>query len=123
MNDMLDKELENQLEEDITKENEIEEEDRVYTSEEVLSIIDEIMPKVELNIEKLHNLELDVEEFKRGLKDASYIAGQYSALRSVGLGEDFAYNILLNESTSRGNLELGKVNSKQQVIQNETQQI
>lgn len=122
MSDILDKELENQIEEEIVEDIEIDE-DRVYTSEEVISIIDEIMPKVELNTEKLNNLELDIDEFRRGLKDASYMAGQYSALRSVGLSEEFAYNVVLNESTSRGNLDLGKVTAKQQTIHNEMNQI
>jgi len=117
MSELLDKELENQIEEDM------ELEDRTYTSEEVVSIIEEIIPRVELDTEKLNDLELDINEFKRGIKDASFIAGQYSALRSVGLSEEFAYNIVLNESTSRGNLELGKVNSKQQIVNAETQQI
>jgi|GEM_PF-6655567 len=120
MSEILDKELENQIEEDVLEPCL---EDRVYTSEEVVSIVEEIMPKVELNTELLNDLELDIDEFKRGIKDASFMAGQYSALRSVGLGEEFAYNIILNESTSRGNLELGKINSKQQTVQTEMNQI
>lgn len=115
------KELGNEYEEleykcdcDECEEEDIEQE--LFTKEELIEIIEEIKPKVMLNIESLNNLELDMDEFKRGIKESSYMCGQFIALTNVGMDKDMAYNVVLNESTARANLEMAEVQQPQNAL-------
>lgn len=106
----------------ILNENELEEseviEDRTFTEDEVCEIIEEIMPKVQLDVSDLADANIDIEECKRGIKETSFMCGQFVALMSVGLTKEQAYNIVLNESTGRINVEQSKY-QQLQAMQNQ----
>lgn len=99
------------MEENI-KELEVNEE-TLYSEDDVLNIIDELTPRVEMDLDNIKEIVLDTEEYKKGIKNGSYMAGQFVALMGVGFTKDQAYNIVLNESTCRSNLEQSK---NQQVL-------
>ena len=61
----------------------------------------------EINLDNGRISELD--SFQKGVEKASFYAGFYSCLVNCGLSTQDAYELTLNESTSRNNLKLQKV--------------
>ena len=61
----------------------------------------------EINLDNSRISELD--SFQKGVEKASFYAGFYSCLVNCGLSTQDAYELTLNESTSRNNLKLQKV--------------
>lgn len=55
---------------------------------------------IQLNLENILNTQLDKVQFNKGLQIGSYYAGMYTALKNVGMSEDNAYNLVLNQNTS-----------------------
>lgn len=110
----MNKELENELLEN--------EEQELYTQEEIAEIIGNILPEVLLDTEELNNKTIDSKEFEKGIKSVSEICGQYSALRSVGVDNNSAIDIIMNimnveynketnKQTCENNLEVAKEQS------------
>jgi len=81
---MEDKEL-NQVEENESEEQEY------YTKDEVLDIIEEITPKIKINVDDLDCFKLNEDEFENGLRDISYVCGQFIGLISVGVANVDAF--------------------------------
>jgi len=109
--------------EELNKVEEIEpnqpmEEQEYYSKDEVLDIIEEITPRIEINTDELNGFELDEDIFKKGLKDISFACGQFIGLVSVGVNNADAFQYILNESTGRMNLEATKI---KQDIQDDSQ--
>jgi phosphorylcholine metabolism protein LicD len=85
---------------------------------------------LELDISNLDGIQYDNDEFAKGIKETSFIAGQITALLNVGLTSAQAIDFLINEKTILHNLSLAKVNnktsievSKNQALQIQNQQL
>jgi hypothetical protein len=99
------------MNEELNQELEIDEVEgkEFYSQDEVLDIIDQITPKIEIDNEELNGLKLDLKVFKDGLKDISFACGQYVGLMSVGVSAVDAFQYILNESTGKSNKDVTKV--------------
>ena len=104
------------------EENGIEEQE-YYSKDEVLDIIEEITPRIEINTELFNGFELDEDMFKEGLKNISFYCGQFIGLVSVGVNNQDAFQFILNESTGRSNVTTTKEQTIQTQIQQEQNQI
>ena len=58
--------------------------------------LEQIILGVELDTEELQGAKYDEAEFKKGLKEYSYIAGAYVALSNAGISMVEAMNYILN---------------------------
>lgn len=99
-------------------------EQELYTIDEVVALIDETTPKVEVDTEECQGASLDVKEFTKGIVDVSRICGKFSALKSVGMTnaeaidiivnqDNVEFNLKLNSDTGKANVEVAKAQSLQ----------
>lgn len=99
--------------EELNQVDEIEEvgsqEQEYFTQDEVYDIIEQVTPKVEINVDKVQGLELNSQEFKAGIDSISFLCGQYSALRSVGIDSSSAIDIIVNERNIEFNLQINEM--------------
>jgi hypothetical protein len=79
-----------------------------------------------VDIEECQEENLDLSEYKRGLKDASYVCGLYNAMVNSGISIQFTQEYLMNKINADYNVEMTKLNcntsiecSKNQVIVSE----
>lgn len=112
---MLKELLENKNKDEIIKEekNLIEEEDfslENLSKDELINIIEELTYKRMLNTGNVEGISMDEKSFEKGVVEGSFYAGIFQALVSSGMEMEEAYNITLNISTSKGNLETAKAN-------------
>jgi hypothetical protein len=119
--------------EELNQVDEIEEvesqEQEYFTQDEVYDIIEQVTPKVEINVDEVQGLELNSQEFQAGIDSISFLCGQYSALRSVGIDSSSAIDIIVNERNIEFNLQINQMtctsNEKtakiQQTIQEQNQ--
>lgn len=104
--DELAKDFENEhleLEEDNTSLDDL-------SKEELIQIIDDLMNTKMLNTGNVDGMAINEKSFEKGVEEGSFYAGIYQALTSCGMAMGDAYNLTLNISTSKGNLETAKVN-------------
>ena len=87
-----------------------------YSKEELVEIVKRLAEIPALSTESLNDLSYDDENLKEGIKVGSRIAGIYLALVSAGMDEEQAYQLCINESTSKNNVDCAKINSVQQQI-------
>ena len=107
----------------------VEQEQEYFTQDEVYDIIEQVTPKVEVNVDEVQGLELNSQEFQAGIDSISFLCGQYSALRSVGIDSSSAIDIIVNERNIEFNLQINEMtctsNEKtakiQQTIQEQNQ--
>lgn len=57
----------------------------------------------------------DLDEFKRGLKETSYLAGKITAILNAGLSESSALDLILSMETVKHNIEVAKLNKEMNV--------
>lgn len=80
---------------------------------------DEDLPYISPILISTENLvdiaEYDVEEFKRGLKDISYLAGKLTGLINAGLDMETVLTIISNEQNIQHNIEVAKINGEYNV--------
>lgn len=108
---------------------EVEQEQEYFTQDEVYDIIEQVTPKIEVNVDEVQGLELNSQEFQAGIDSISFLCGQYSALRSVGIDSSSAIDIIVNERNIEFNLQINEMtctsNEKtakiQQAIQEQNQ--
>lgn len=88
---MEDKELMTEIEKTV--------EEELYTESDVLDIVQGFINPIEVDLENIQGSKLDDEQFKAGLREASFVCGIASALKSVGFdnAQVFEY-ILLREN-------------------------
>lgn len=79
-----------------------------YTPDEVMDIIEKIVPQVVLEVDNLDGLELDRKEFNKGLAEMSKTCGKVTALLTIGFTVDMALDYLLN---------IEKIHSDSQVVE------
>ena len=104
--DELAKDFENEhleLEEDNTSLDDL-------SKEELIQIIDGLMNTKMLNTGNVDRMAINEKSFEKGVEEGSFYVGIYQALTSCGMAMGDAYNLTLNISTSKGNLETAKVN-------------
>jgi hypothetical protein len=80
------------------------------------SDIDDKLPPIEIDFD-----DYDIDEFQRGLNDASYLAGKVTALLNCGLSEGFILDYLLNQETIKHNLETARINKDMNVEMSKNQ--
>jgi hypothetical protein len=68
------------------------------------------LPPIVLEVEQY-----DLDEFQRGIKDASYLAGTITAILNAGVSEGFVLDYLLNKETIKHNLETARINKDMNV--------
>ncbi|MGL4452324.1 MAG: hypothetical protein ACRCX8_18895 [Sarcina sp.] len=78
-------------------------EDGLYTSEQMLSVIDSLSEKIEVDLDELQGTTLDVEAFDRGVASVSEFCGKFVGLISVGISKEDAFTLLLNRETCEHN--------------------
>jgi len=69
---------------------------------------------LEINMDGLSeniNIQLDNEEFIKGLKDVSYACGMYTGLINTGFSIDDAIEIILGKMNIEHNIEIAKISA------------
>jgi hypothetical protein len=77
--------------------------------EELLSGSDKLQP-IELDLD-----EFDAEDFQRGIKDTSYIAGVITAFLNTGVSESFVLDYLLSKDSIDHNIKVAEINKSMNV--------
>lgn len=75
-----------------------------------LMSVPEQLPPIEIDVEDYNQ-----EEFQRGIKDSSYLAGQITALLNAGVSEGFVLDFLLNQATIDHNIKAAEVNKEMNI--------
>ena len=88
---------------------EVEQEQEYFSQEEVYDIIEQVTPKVEVNVDEVQGLELNSQEFQAGIDKVSRTCGMISALASVGLTKDQIMDYVINEQNIEFNLKLNQM--------------
>ena len=57
----------------------------------------------------------DIEEFERGIKETSHLAGVITAMLNVGVSENFVLDYLLSQATIKHNLKTAELNKEMNV--------
>lgn len=78
--------------------------------QELIGGSDDKLPLIEIDME-----DYKIEEFQRGIHDASYISGYIVALLNTGLSEGALMEFLLNQETIKHNLETARINKEMNV--------
>ena len=77
--------------------------------EELIETVYSLLSTKEKEIDLDNSVIADSASFQKGIKKASFYAGFYSCLVNCGLSTQDAFELMLNESTSRNNLKLQKL--------------
>ena len=80
-------------------------------------------PVVDINLDSVDGSPIDAKLFKQGIKDVSRLAGQFSALRSVGMSEQAIIEVILNTQVIDFNEKALDKNLKIAEIQKESNEI
>ena len=105
-------------------------EEELYTQEDIAQLLDEVLPKVVCNTNDLQDFQLNGKMFQKGANSVSEICGQYSALTNVGIDKSSAIDIIMNiqniefnKIVNTENCNSNKETAKLQNIQIQSQQI
>ena len=79
------------------------------SKEQLIDTIYSLLNSKEKEIELDNSIIADSASFQKGVEKASFYAGFYRCLVNCGISTQDAYELTLNESTSRNNLKLQKV--------------
>ena len=88
---------------------EVEQEQEYFTQDEVYDIIEQVTPKIEVNVEGVKKLEINSQEFQAGIDKVSRTCGMISALASVGLNKDQIMDYVINEQNIEFNLQINEM--------------
>ena len=80
-------------------------------------------PVVNIDLDSVDGSPIDTKLFKQGVKDVSRLAGQFSALRSVGMSEQAIIEVILNTQVIDFNEKALDKNLKIAEIQKESNEI
>lgn len=88
-------------------------------NEQILEIDPEQLQEFMSGSDKLPPIEIPLEwydeEFHKGIKDTSYLAGVITALLNTGVDQGFVLDYLLNKETVKHNIEVAKINKEMNV--------
>ena len=86
---------------------------RVIKETEELSMVEEPTKFIPVETEHLEGVGIDTEKFDKGVDDVSRICGQFSALKSVGMSDKDAMEVItnllsiqINKDTIEGNVRI-----------------
>ena len=89
---------------------------RVIKESEELSIVEEPTKFIPVETEHLEGIGIDTEKFDKGVDDVSRICGQFSALKSVGMSDKDAMEVItnlitiqINNDTIEGNVRVANL--------------
>ena len=109
---------------------EYDDEEELYTQEDIAQLLDEVLPKVVCNTNELQDFKLNEKMFQNGVSSVSGICGQYSALTNVGVDKSSAIDIIMNiqniefnKIVNTENCTTNKETAKLQSVQIQSQQI
>ena len=80
-------------------------------------------PVVDIDLDDVDGSPIDTKLFRQGIKDVSRLAGQFSALRSVGMSEQAIIEVILNTQVIDFNEKALDKNLKIAEIQKESNEI
>ena len=96
---------------------------RVIKESEELSMAEESTKFIPVETEHLEGIGIDTEKFDKGVDDVSRICGQFSALKSVGMSDKDAMEIItnlitiqINNDTIEGNIRVANIQDVQSRI-------
>ena len=89
---------------------------RVIKESEELSMVEEPTKFIPVETEHLEGIGIDTEKFDKGVDDVSRICGQFSALKSVGMSDKDAMEVItnlitiqINNDTIEGNVRVANL--------------
>jgi hypothetical protein len=89
-------------------------------SEKILEIDSEQLEQFMNGSETLPPIEIPLEwyesdEFHKGIKDTSYLAGVITAILNTGVDQSFVLDYLLNKETIKHNIEVANINKEMNI--------
>ena len=100
---------ENELIQEEIEDKTIEEMSQEELVEVVYQLMDMKEKEIEVNMDDVQGLSINVQEYQAGIDSISFLVGQYSALKSVGIDSTSAIDVILNERNIEYNLELNRM--------------
>lgn len=100
---------------DSNKQDQIEELKEIETDEKEPLYF---LPPLEITTDNLAedvNIQLDKDEFIRGLKDASYVCGMYTALVNCGISLDDAVVYIFNRMNIDNNIKISEISANSSI--------
>ena len=91
--------------------------------EELIETVYSLLSTKEKEIELDNSIIADSASFQKGVEKASFYAGFYSCLVNCGISIQDAFELTLNESTSRNNLKLQKLVNEGNIAISDLQKI
>ena len=100
---------ENELSQEELEDKTIEE----MTQEELVEVVYQLMDmkdkEIEVDKENVQGLSINLQEYQSGMDSISFLIGQYSALKSVGIDSTSAIDIIINERNIEYNLDINRM--------------
>ena len=109
------KDCENKINENEELEQEnvsLEDMDKEQLLDIVYSLLEQKDKEIDINVDNLDGITIDKNEFKKGIKQYSAIAGAFTVLNSVGYPKDLIHEMILNERTIYHNQQLQQMNNE-----------
>ena len=99
--------------EELEQENmSLEDMDKEQLLDIVYSLLEQKDKEIDINVDNLDGITIDKNEFKKGIKQYSAIAGAFTVLNSVGYPKDLIHEMILNERTIYHNQQLQQMNNE-----------
>ena len=99
--------------EELEQENvSLEDMDKEQLLDIVYSLLEQKDKEIDINVDDLNDITIDKNEFKKGIKQYSAIAGAFTVLNSVGYPKDLIHEMILNDKTIQHNQQLQQMNNE-----------
>ena len=99
--------------EELEQENvSLEDMDKEQLLDIVYSLLEQKDKEIDINVDNLDGITIDKNEFKKGIKQYSAIAGAFTVLNSVGYPKDLIHEMILNDKTIQHNQQLQQMNNE-----------
>ena len=90
--------------EELEQENvSLEDMDKEQLLDIVYSLLEQKDKEIDINVDNLDGITIDKNEFKKGIKQYSAIAGAFTVLNLVGYPKDLIHEMILNHKTIQHN--------------------
>ena len=102
-----------EMNEELEQENmSLEDMDKEQLLDIVYSLLEQKDKEIDINVDNLDGITIDKNEFKKGIKQYSAIAGAFTVLNSVGYPKDLIHEMILNDRTISHNQQLQQMNNE-----------
>ena len=99
--------------EELEQENvSLEDMDKEQLLDIVYSLLEQKDKEIDNNVDDLNDITIDKNEFKKGIKQYSAIAGAFTVLNSVGYPQDLIHEMILNDKTIQHKQQLQQMNNE-----------